>query len=163
MKVGVIRNNLPLKMVDHVPFVALMGNIELRGKSRCYVNLFLANPKNIPNAPYQVTMGYTFDQLTCPPDLVPANDSEQADGKTFSSRLILLSDEILPWAWPDGRWKADWLVDQKIASETGRYHTLGKYPIPVMKLTPNFIRDCIAALDCPADVAELLLSGNRNL
>lgn len=148
MRVSVIRNNLPLGFNGHIPNVAVMANLGQGKEGKNYLNLFIANPENIPDIPHEIEMGYTFDQLTCPPDFAPASDLERVDnnGKIFSTQLDLLPDEILPWTWPDGRWKVKWLIDQGIATETGKFHMLASYPIPILKLTPDFFRDCMNAM-----------------
>lgn len=145
MAVRLIRNNLPLDLNGHIPAVALMANF---GSSIGHINLFLADPENIPDLPFEIEMGHTFDQLTCPHGLAPASDSEQVEDKNkiFSTHLRLQPDEILPWTWPDGRWKVEWLIDQGIAIKTGKFHVLASYPIPILKLTPDFFRDCISTL-----------------
>lgn len=149
MIVSVIRNNLPLTFDGHVPSVAVMANLSLGSGDKKYINLFIANAEDIPDTPHEIEMGHTFDQLTCPPGRAPASDQERTEdkGKLFSTSLDLLSDEILPWTWPDGRWKVKWLIDQGIATETGKYHLLASYPIPILKLTPNFFQDCLNALE----------------
>lgn len=148
MRVRVIRNNVPLEIDGNIPLVAIMGNLEFDRAGKVHINLFLANPDDIPEEPYQVQMGYTFDQLTCPQDFIPANDLERAENasKLFSTRLDLLPDEILPWTWPDNRWKVSWLIEHGVATETGKFHIVASYPIPILKLTPSFFGDCMSAL-----------------
>lgn len=143
-----VRPRVSLQMEWHIPYVSVMANWVHGSDKKYHLNFFLADPDNLPDFPYVPEMGETFDQLTCGPDFAPASNEEQAnDPNIYSTCLSLSPDEILPWTWPNGWWKVKWLIEQEIATETGRYHLTGPRPIPIMKLTKLFYQDTIRALN----------------
>ena len=85
MSVYIIRNNLSLDRPGHIPFVAVMAELGMSQNGRNFINLFLANPELIPDEPFQVEMGNTFEQLISYPDYSPARRLLRPRGATSAA------------------------------------------------------------------------------